>query len=256
MAGAAGDGTWLLLAVTNHITQNIASIPFLWMLPLTRTRDLHHLLRSRALVPSRRLGGAGAGPAGRGRLRAADRQHHAERRSPWRTPAGCSRGVSCVTASWRGAGLARSDDVLPDDRKAGGALEAWRYRRRRDSWPRPTSWGRDADGASGRRRPVAAVRARPAGRARHRGHVRLLRTARSRSSGRARVGIAHFYGTCAPRHRQPGRRQRQAPAHQRRDPARRAVSSPARRRDPTSYYGPTRHRTRPGGDGSSGTPSA
>ena len=28
-------GTWLLLAVTNHITQNIASIPFLWMLPLT-----------------------------------------------------------------------------------------------------------------------------------------------------------------------------------------------------------------------------
>ena len=28
-------GTWLLLAVTNHITQNIASIPFLWMVPLT-----------------------------------------------------------------------------------------------------------------------------------------------------------------------------------------------------------------------------
>jgi hypothetical protein len=28
-------GTWLLLAVTNHITQNIASVPFLWMLPLT-----------------------------------------------------------------------------------------------------------------------------------------------------------------------------------------------------------------------------
>lgn len=28
-------GTWLLLGVTNHITQNIASIPFLWMLPLT-----------------------------------------------------------------------------------------------------------------------------------------------------------------------------------------------------------------------------
>jgi hypothetical protein len=27
--------TWLLLAVTNHITQNIASVPFLWMLPLT-----------------------------------------------------------------------------------------------------------------------------------------------------------------------------------------------------------------------------
>jgi len=28
-------GTWLLLAVTNHITQNLASIPFLWLLPLT-----------------------------------------------------------------------------------------------------------------------------------------------------------------------------------------------------------------------------
>jgi len=28
-------GTWLLLATTNHITQNIAAIPFLWILPLT-----------------------------------------------------------------------------------------------------------------------------------------------------------------------------------------------------------------------------
>jgi SAM-dependent methyltransferase len=28
-------GTWMLLAITNHITQNIASIPFLWLLPLT-----------------------------------------------------------------------------------------------------------------------------------------------------------------------------------------------------------------------------
>jgi SAM-dependent methyltransferase len=28
-------GSWLLLAVTNHITQNLASIPFLWLLPLT-----------------------------------------------------------------------------------------------------------------------------------------------------------------------------------------------------------------------------
>ncbi len=27
-------GSWLLLAVTNHITQNIAAIPFLWLLPL------------------------------------------------------------------------------------------------------------------------------------------------------------------------------------------------------------------------------
>ena len=28
-------GSWLLLAITNHITQNIASMPFLWLLPLT-----------------------------------------------------------------------------------------------------------------------------------------------------------------------------------------------------------------------------
>ncbi|KRB84951.1 spermidine synthase [Noviherbaspirillum sp. Root189] len=28
-------GSWMLLAVTNHITQNIAAVPFLWLLPLT-----------------------------------------------------------------------------------------------------------------------------------------------------------------------------------------------------------------------------
>ena len=31
---AAATGTMLLLALTNHITQNVASIPFLWVLPL------------------------------------------------------------------------------------------------------------------------------------------------------------------------------------------------------------------------------
>ena len=30
----AAMGSWLLLAVTNHLTQNIAAIPFLWLLPL------------------------------------------------------------------------------------------------------------------------------------------------------------------------------------------------------------------------------
>jgi hypothetical protein len=30
-----GMGSWLLVAVTNHITQNVAAIPFLWLLPLT-----------------------------------------------------------------------------------------------------------------------------------------------------------------------------------------------------------------------------
>lgn len=31
----AAMGSWTLLAVTNHITQNVAAIPFLWLLPLT-----------------------------------------------------------------------------------------------------------------------------------------------------------------------------------------------------------------------------
>jgi SAM-dependent methyltransferase len=31
----AAAASWLLLAITNHITQNVASIPFLWLLPLT-----------------------------------------------------------------------------------------------------------------------------------------------------------------------------------------------------------------------------
>jgi hypothetical protein len=31
----AAMGSWMLLAITNHITQNIASIPFLWLVPLT-----------------------------------------------------------------------------------------------------------------------------------------------------------------------------------------------------------------------------
>ncbi|HJT51797.1 MAG TPA: hypothetical protein VJ734_07630, partial [Nitrosospira sp.] len=30
----SGIGSWLLLSITNHITQNIAAIPFLWLLPL------------------------------------------------------------------------------------------------------------------------------------------------------------------------------------------------------------------------------
>lgn len=32
--GLSAMGSWLLLAITNHITQNIAAIPFLWLLPL------------------------------------------------------------------------------------------------------------------------------------------------------------------------------------------------------------------------------
>jgi len=33
--GLSAMGSWLLLAITDHLTQNVASIPFLWLLPLT-----------------------------------------------------------------------------------------------------------------------------------------------------------------------------------------------------------------------------
>lgn len=31
----AAMGSWILVAITNHITQNVAAVPFLWLLPLT-----------------------------------------------------------------------------------------------------------------------------------------------------------------------------------------------------------------------------
>jgi hypothetical protein len=33
--GLSAMGSWLLVAITNHITQNVAAIPFLWLLPLS-----------------------------------------------------------------------------------------------------------------------------------------------------------------------------------------------------------------------------
>ena len=33
--GLSAMGSWMLLAITNHLTQNVAAIPFLWLLPLT-----------------------------------------------------------------------------------------------------------------------------------------------------------------------------------------------------------------------------
>jgi hypothetical protein len=33
--GLSAMGSWMLVAITNHITQNVAAIPFLWLLPLT-----------------------------------------------------------------------------------------------------------------------------------------------------------------------------------------------------------------------------
>ncbi len=53
-------GSWLLLAITDHLTQNVASIPFLWLLPLTIYLFTFVLcfesdrwyLRSRFLIPT------------------------------------------------------------------------------------------------------------------------------------------------------------------------------------------------------------
>lgn len=33
--GLSAMGSWILVAITNHITQNVAAIPFLWLMPLT-----------------------------------------------------------------------------------------------------------------------------------------------------------------------------------------------------------------------------
>jgi hypothetical protein len=61
-------GSWLLVAVTNHITQNVAAIPFLWLLPLTLYLLTFVLCfesdrwyqRSRFLLPTALLLGLGA----------------------------------------------------------------------------------------------------------------------------------------------------------------------------------------------------
>ena len=48
-------GSWLLLAITNHITQNVAAIPFLWVLPLSvYLLSFVLMLRERPLVPPAR----------------------------------------------------------------------------------------------------------------------------------------------------------------------------------------------------------
>jgi len=45
----------LLLAITNHLSQNVAAIPFLWVLPSASTCSPHPLLRRRRLVPAQPL---------------------------------------------------------------------------------------------------------------------------------------------------------------------------------------------------------
>ena len=91
-------GSCLLLAVTNHLTQNIASIPFLWVVPLSRLpRHLHPVLRPPALVPPRRVpAGAGRAAAGHGVVQRLARPVPRRRRSTSRvsSSAACSATAS------------------------------------------------------------------------------------------------------------------------------------------------------------------
>ena len=54
--GLAASASILLLAVTTHLTQDVAAIPFLWIVPARRlSAELHHLLRIAAALSPRRL---------------------------------------------------------------------------------------------------------------------------------------------------------------------------------------------------------
>ncbi len=180
LAGAAGDGH--LAAARRHQSHypehRLDPVPMDAAADAV-SRDVHHLLRSRALVPSRRLGRAGAGHAGCGRVRAPERGRDAERQD--RGAVVCRRAVRLVHFLSRRtgaaqAGVARSDDVLPHDRsrrrprrpgrRSGGAADSRLVVRTRH-WI-------DADRVACRDCAGPAVRARPAGGARHRDHVRLL----------------------------------------------------------------------------------
>ena len=67
LARALGDGLVLLLAVTNHLTQNVASMPLLWVAAARRsTCSPSSCASTAALVPARRLPGAAAAVAAAG----------------------------------------------------------------------------------------------------------------------------------------------------------------------------------------------
>ena len=51
----AATSSVLLLAVTNHITQNIAAVPLLWIVPLSLYLSVHPLFRRQGLVSPRDL---------------------------------------------------------------------------------------------------------------------------------------------------------------------------------------------------------
>ena len=70
-------GSFMLLAVTNHITHDVASVPFLWILPLTLyLAHLHPVLRGARLVPAPHLPRAAAGDRRRDGVGAAQGARH------------------------------------------------------------------------------------------------------------------------------------------------------------------------------------
>ena len=110
-------GSWLLLAVTNQLTQHVASIPFLWILPLTRlSADLHPVLRERPLVPARAVPAARRAGVGAVALRT-ERRHRLG--GPHRRAAVFVGAVRAVHGSARrdrpiAAGARAPDALLPD----------------------------------------------------------------------------------------------------------------------------------------------
>ena len=111
-------GSFMLLAVTNHITHDVASMPFLWILPLTLyLRHLHPVFRRPRLVSAPLLPRAAAGDRRRHGVGAARRRRrHGHQRG---RPALSCRAVRVLHVLSRRTGghqarAALSDDLLPD----------------------------------------------------------------------------------------------------------------------------------------------
>ena len=131
----AATGSFLLLAVTNHICENISSIPLLWIVPLSHLpAELHSLLRRLALVPARPRCREPGGRPGRhgldaGRSRADAQARAADRRL-------LHRAVRCLHVLPRRTGAAQARAALPDAVLPDGV------RRRRASARRWWAWSR------------------------------------------------------------------------------------------------------------------
>ena len=91
----------LLLAITNHLSANVAAIPFLWVLPLIDLpADLHPLLRRRAAGTAQPVPATAGGGAGQHGLR---HGHRFQRHVPIKVWCRCSRSGS-TPAAWYATG--------------------------------------------------------------------------------------------------------------------------------------------------------